>query len=70
MLDHTLGKTVTFYAASGNINGVMDDISNKGELILLCEDNQKKRFLSGELSIRLAKDQSKTQCIRQNTFKD
>ncbi|WP_423063887.1 bifunctional biotin--[acetyl-CoA-carboxylase] ligase/biotin operon repressor BirA [Candidiatus Paracoxiella cheracis] len=55
-LDHMLGKTVTLHTPSGTINGVMDNISDKGELILLCEHNEKKRFFSGELSLRLAKE--------------
>ncbi|WP_299205567.1 bifunctional biotin--[acetyl-CoA-carboxylase] ligase/biotin operon repressor BirA [uncultured Amphritea sp.] len=55
-LDYMLGKMVTLYTANGNINGVMNGISDKGELVLLCENNQQKRFFNGELSVRLAKE--------------
>ena len=53
-LDRMIGKTVTIDTPNGKVNGVMKNISDKGELILLCENNQEKRYLSGELSLRLA----------------
>lgn len=52
-LDHMMGKTVTLHTPNGKIKGIMHNISDKGELILLCDDGQEKHFLSGELSLRL-----------------
>ncbi len=54
-LDHLIGKTVKLESQGHEIMGVMQDISEKGELILLCDNNQEKRFYSGELSLRMVK---------------
>lgn len=54
-LDNMIGKNVSLHTSSGEIKGIMDDVSNKGELVLLCENNEKKRFFSGEVRLRLDK---------------
>jgi BirA family transcriptional regulator, biotin operon repressor / biotin---[acetyl-CoA-carboxylase] ligase len=51
--DRMIGKTVTVSAPQSTVSGVMQGISDKGELLLLTEDNQVRHFLSGEVSLRL-----------------
>lgn len=51
-LDHLIGKTVTLELAGKQIHGIMQGVSDKGELILL-DNNQEKRYMSGALSIYL-----------------
>ena len=55
--DVMMGKKVTLDTPRGNVNGVMKNISDRGELILSCENNQEKYYLSGELSLRLREEQ-------------
>jgi len=55
-LDYMIGKAVSLHTANATIKGIMEDVSNKGELVLLCENNQKKRFFSGEVRLRLDKE--------------
>ena len=51
-LDTLIGKTVTLQMANQQICGILQDISEKGELILIHENGQVHRFLSGEISLR------------------
>ena len=53
--DRLIGKTVKLESPNKNVIGVMQDISDKGELILCDSNNEEKRFLSGELSLRMVK---------------
>jgi BirA family biotin operon repressor/biotin-[acetyl-CoA-carboxylase] ligase len=53
-LDRLIGKTVSLEIAGKQIRGIMQDISDKGELILLDQNNQEKHYLSGELSLRFS----------------
>ncbi len=55
--DRLIGKTVKLEISSRTIEGVMQDVSDKGELILLCANNEEKRFYSGELSVRVVNTQ-------------
>lgn len=57
-LDAMIGKKVTLNTPHHKINGVMKNISDRGELIVLCENHQEKRYLSGELSLRLTEELS------------
>ncbi len=50
--DQMIGKSVYLDTPQGKIHGVMKGVSERGELILLC-NNQERHFLSGELSLRL-----------------
>ncbi len=52
--DAMIGKRVLLNTPQKQIQGIMKGISDKGELILLTENNETKAFLSGELSLRLA----------------
>jgi BirA family biotin operon repressor/biotin-[acetyl-CoA-carboxylase] ligase len=55
-LDPLIGKTVTLDMAGGKTaQGIMQGVSNKGELILLDQHNQEKYYLSGKLSLRYPK---------------
>lgn len=51
-LDYLMGKTVVIRHSRHSIQGIMQDITPRGELILLTENNKQQRFLSGEVSLR------------------
>lgn len=51
--DSMIGKKVTLETSDGKINGIMDNVSDRGELILRNDAHLKKSYLSGELSVRL-----------------
>lgn len=53
-LDNMIGKKIILHTSDTNIEGVMRNVSDKGELILLNDNGQEKKFLSGEVSLRLA----------------
>lgn len=55
-LDNMIGEKVVLHTPEGEIQGTMQDISERGELILLKENKEKQYFFSGEVSLRIHKD--------------
>lgn len=50
--DDFIGKQVIIRHSTYTIQGMMQDITERGELILLTANNKQQRFLSGEVSLR------------------
>lgn len=51
--DHFAGQNVTLHTAEQNINGIMQGLGDRGELLLLNpETNQLQRHLSGRVTLR------------------
>jgi BirA family biotin operon repressor/biotin-[acetyl-CoA-carboxylase] ligase len=46
------GKEVVVQTATEKIVGVMTDVTEQGELLLLCDDGKTQRFQCGEVSVR------------------
>lgn len=51
-LDNLIGKPVVLFTSNKKINGIVQGISHRGELILKNNHNEIKKFLSGEVSLR------------------